>query len=407
MKCGLDSLWADRIDLPLTIALLIGFAYLVDFISRAILLNLLVKVAKKTKVIWDDILVEQGVVVYACRIIAPVIIYASINTIDEEFSVGVVNIMRIVVSIYIVITILQLINSLLKSVYQFYDSKETDRKRPLKGLLQTGQVILWALGTIVIIGLIFDKSPLTLLGGIGASAAVLMLVFKDSILGLVSGVQLSAQDMLKVGDWIVVPKYGADGTVLEVTLNTVKVQNWDNTIVTLPPYALVSGAFQNWKGMEQGGGRRVKRHVNIDMTSVKFCTPEMIEKFKKIELLKGYLEETQKEIDEYNKANNVDTSIEVNGIHQTNLGVFRAYLNAYLAASPKVNHDMTFMVRQLQPTQDGIPIEIYFFSKIKSWVQYEGVQADVFDHVLSIVPMFELEIFQSPTGKDIVRAMSK
>lgn len=404
---GMTPVWAEKIDLPLTIFLLLAFAYLVDYLSRAILLTVGNKIAKRTKATWDDILMDHGVIVYFCKMIAPIIIYKSIDTIAEEFSDTVVHLIRMVVSIYITVSVAQLFNAFFKSVYCYFDRKETDRKRPLKGILQTAQVILWIVCSIVIVGLLINRSPLALLTGLGASAAVLMLVFKDSILGLVSGVQLSANNMLQVGDWITVPNYGADGNVLEVTLNTVKVQNWDNTIVTLPPYALVSGAFQNWKGMEDGGGRRIKRSINIDMHSVKFCTPEMLERFKKIQLLQGYLEDTEKKVKSYNSEHGVDESIPVNGLHQTNLGVFRAYLTAYLNNLSVVNKEMTCMVRQLQPTEVGLPIELYFFSAVKEWVAYEGIQSDVFDHILAIIPMFELEVFQSPTGTDIQNLIRK
>lgn len=241
-----------------------------------------------------------------------------------------------------------------------YSEKEQLRDRPLKGMLQTVQVILWFVGAIIVVSILIDRSPLSLLAGLGASAAILMLVFKDSIMGFVSGVQLSANDMLKVGDWIAMPKYGADGTVIEVTLNTVKVRNWDNTITTIPPYLLVSDSFQNWRGMRESGGRRVKRSINIDMNSVKFCTPEMLDKYRKIRLLKDYVEHTETVIEEYNKEHHIDNSILVNGRRQTNLGVFRAYLTAYLKSLPDVNQELVCMVRQLQPTDHGIPMELYF-----------------------------------------------
>ena len=252
----------------------------------------------------------------------------------------------------------------------------------MKGLLQTAQVILFFIGGIVVISVLIDKSPMVLLTGLGASAAILMLVFKDSIMGFVSGIQLSANNMLKVGDWIAMPKYGADGTVIEVTLNTVKVRNWDNTITTIPPYLLVSDSFQNWRGMQESGGRRVKRSINIDMNSVRFCTPEMLAKYKKIQLLTDYVEQTEQVVKEYNKEHHIDNSILVNGRRQTNLGVFRAYLTNYLKSLPDVNKNLTCMVRYLQPTEQGIPVELYFFSAVKEWVPYEGIQADVFDHLL-------------------------
>jgi Small-conductance mechanosensitive channel len=286
------------------------------------------------------------------------------------------------------------------AIYIVYNENEKYHDRPLKGLLQTAQVIVFFIGGILIISVLFDKSPASLLAGLGASAAILILVFKDSIMGFISGIQLSANNMLRPGDWITMPKYNADGIVLEVTLNTVKVRNWDNTITTLPPYALVSDSFQNWRGMHESGGRRVKRSINIDMNSVRFCTLEVLEKFRKISLIKEYIEETEEELKAYNQERGVDDSVLVNGRRQTNLGVFRAYLERYLRNLSSVNQDMTLMVRHLQPTEKGIPLELYFFTYSKESAVYEQIQADVMDHVLAVVSEFDLAVFQSPTGAD-------
>ena len=257
---------------------------------------------------------------------------------------------------------------------------------------------------ILIVSILLDKSPAFLLTGLGASAAVIMLIFRDSILGFVSGIQLSANDMLQVGDWIAMPKYGADGRVEEVSLTTVKIRNWDNTIVTLPPYLLVSDSFQNWRGMQQSGGRRVMRSVNIDMTSVRFCTPEMLARYREIDLLRDYIDSTQQRVEEYNAAHGIAPgSWKINGLHQTNLGVFRAYLERYLRAEVPVNRGMTLMVRQLQPTETGLPMQLYFFTDTVEWVTYERIQSDVFDHVLAVIPEFGLRVFQSPAGSDIGR----
>lgn len=252
-------------------------------------------------------------------------------------NVSALDFIRRICMIYIIAVFLRFISAFLSAVYHVYSEREQFRDRPLKGLLQTAQVILFFIGGIVVISVLIDKSPMVLLTGLGASAAILMLVFKDSIMGFVSGIQLSANNMLKVGDWIAMPKYGADGTVIEVTLNTVKVRNWDNTITTIPPYLLVSDSFQNWRGMQESGGRRVKRSINIDMNSVRFCTPEMLAKYKKIQLLTDYVEQTEKVVKEYNKEHHIDNSILVNGRRQTNLGVFRAYLTNYLKSLPDVN----------------------------------------------------------------------
>ena len=238
-------------------------------------------------------------------------------------------------------------------------------------------------------------------------AAVLMLVFKDTILGFVASIQLSANKMVVPGDWIEMPSHNADGDVLDISLNTVKVQNWDKTITTIPTYALVSESFRNWKGMEESGGRRIKRSVTIDMKSIKFCTPEMIKKFKKIQILHDYIEKKEKELNEHNKKYEIDNSVLVNGRRMTNIGVFRAYIVSYLHNHPEINNEMTSMVRQLEPTDKGLPLQIYVFSSDKRWVYYEKIQSDIFDHILAVAPEFDLRVFQNPSGYDVVKLLEQ
>ena len=396
--------WADQF---IAFALVLVLAFAADFICRKVLLRAIARLVQKTKAAWDDILFDRRVMVYLSHMVAPVVIYLLLPVAFAQTDSVTLNFIRRLCFIYIIFSFLFFINAFLKAAYTVYSAKESMRDRPLKGLLQTLQVSLWLIGIIVIVAELLGKSPYSLLAGLGASAAVLMLVFKDSIMGFVSGVQLSANDMLKVGDWITMPKYGADGTVIEVTLNTVKVRNWDNTITTIPPYLLVSDSFQNWRGMRESGGRRVKRSINIDMTSVRFCTPEMLEKYRKIQLLKDYIDRTEAVVEAYNAENGIDNEVLVNGRRQTNLGVFRAYLTAYLKSLPVVNKELNCMVRHLQPTDHGLPVELYFFSTIKDWIPYEGVQADVFDHVLAIIPEFGLRVFQSPSGADLQRLAEK
>lgn len=405
ISLGMSPSLADKLDQFIAFALVLVIAFAADAICRHILLKVVAHLVKKTKATWDDIVFDHKVMVHLSRMVAPVIIYIFVPVAFAETSSSTLGFIQRMCMIYIIIIFLSFVNSFLKAIYIVYSEREQLRDRPLKGMLQTVQVILWFVGAIIVVSILINKSPVSLLAGLGASAAILMLVFKDSIMGFVSGVQLSANDMLKVGDWIAMPKYGADGTVIEVTLNTVKVRNWDNTITTIPPYLLVSDSFQNWRGMQESGGRRVKRSINIDMASVRFCTPEMLAKYRKIRLLKDYVEHTEQVIKDYNKEHDIDNSILVNGRRQTNLGVFRAYLTAYLKSLPDVNKELTCMVRQLQPTDHGIPMELYFFCSIKDWVPYEGVQADVFDHVLAIIPEFGLQVFQSPSGRDFRKAL--
>ena len=404
---GMNPATADWFDQVIAFVLVLIVAFAGDFICRRVLLRAIARLVQKTKATWDDILFDRSVMIYLSHMVAPVIIYLFIPIVFADTDSVTLGFIRRLCYIIIIFSFLFFINSFLKAAYAVYSEKESMRDRPLKGLLQTLQVSLWTIGIIVVVAELLGKSPLSLLAGLGASAAILMLVFKDSIMGFVSGVQLSANDMLKVGDWITMPKYGADGTVIEVTLNTVKVRNWDNTITTIPPYLLVSDSFQNWRGMRESGGRRVKRSINIDMTSVRFCTPEMLEKYRKIQLLKDYIDETEAVVHAYNKENGIDNEVLVNGRRQTNLGVFRAYLTAYLKSLPVVNKDLNCMVRHLQPTDHGLPVELYFFSTIKDWIPYEGVQADVFDHVLAIIPEFGLRVFQSPSGADLQRLAEK
>ncbi|WP_083714683.1 mechanosensitive ion channel family protein [Bacteroides bouchesdurhonensis] len=402
VSMGVDVNWANKVDNWIVLLLIISVALLANVICRHIILRAVAKLVQRTKATWDDVVFDHKVMIHISRMVAPIFIYLAIPlAFPEHAESGVLDFMRRICLIYIIAVFLRFISVFLSAVYHVYSEREQFKDRPLKGLLQTAQVTIFFIGGIVIVSTLINKSPTVLLTGLGASAAILMLVFRDTILGFVSGIQLSANNMLKVGDWISMPKYGADGTVIEVTLNTVKVRNWDNTITTIPPYLLVSDSFQNWQGMRESGGRRVKRSINIDMSSVRFCTPEMLAKYRKIQLLKDYIDKTEKVVELYNKEHHIDNSILVNGRRQTNLGVFRAYLNSYLKSLPTINQELTCMVRQLQPTETGIPLELYFFSAIKDWVPYEEVQADVFDHVLAIIPEFGLRVFQNPSGEDL------
>lgn len=404
LSTGMSESWADRIDNLIVLLFIFGVAFLAYFICRKIILRAVARLVKQSKATWDDIVFNDKVMLNVSRMVAPIFVYVAIPLAFPEHAVSdLLDFLRRICLIYIIAVFLSFVSALFRAIYQVYSEREQYRDKPLKGLLQTAQVILFFIGAIVIVSILINRSPMALLTGLGASAAILMLVFKDSIMGFVSGIQLTANNMLKVGDWITMPKYGADGTVVEVTLNTVKIRNFDNTITTIPPYLLVSDSFQNWQGMQESGGRRIKRSINIDMTSVRFCTASMLEKYRKIQLLADYVDDTEKVVKEYNEEHGIDNSVLVNGRRQTNLGVFRAYLTNYLQNLPTVNQELTCMVRQLQPTETGIPLELYFFSANKDWVPYESIQADIFDHVLAIIPEFDLRVFQSPSGEDFRR----
>ncbi len=351
---------------------------------------------KKTENKWDDVLWDFRVFEGLGRLL-PAFTFYLFTPIFPRYESW---IQRLTVA-YIIFVSIWTFNKLIDAVERLYWSVDMSRTKPIKGYLQVLQMFISIMGGVVIISVIVDKSPKLLLSGIGAATAVLLLVFQDSILGLVASVQLSTNDMVKIGDWITMPTYRADGTVLEISLHAVKVQNFDKTIVTIPTYALMSESFQNWRGMIDSGGRRIKRSIYIDMTSVQFCTEEMLERYKEIEYIKDYLDHKKQEITSYNKAHGVDTSSVVNGRRLTNLGTFRAYAGKYLENQPGINNNMLHMVRQLQPTENGLPIEIYAFTDGTEWVHYEGLQSDIFDHLIAVLPQFDLRVYQLPTGHDI------
>lgn len=392
------NIWDNLIVLLLVIIVTVA----IDYTCRYLFLGLFKRFAKRTRNQWDDLIVERKIINKLMHLIPAILVYIMLPlALPREEMPTLLGILQMICSIYIVAVILRFINAALNLLLEIYNRKEAFKNKPLKGFVQIIQVLVFFVGFIIIISILIGKSPATLFAGLGASAAILMLVFKDTILGFVAGIQLSANDMLRPGDWITMTKYGADGTVIEVTLNSIKVRNFDNTITMIPPYALVSDSFQNWRGMQESGGRRVKRSINIDMNSVRFCTPEMLAKFRKISLLTEYIDTKQKELERYNEEHNIDDSIKVNGRRQTNLGVFRAYLVNYLKNNPNVNKDLTCMVRQLQPTEKGIPMELYFFAATTVWIPYESIQSDVFDHILAVLPEFGLQVFQEVSGSDL------
>jgi miniconductance mechanosensitive channel len=293
------------------------------------------------------------------------------------------------------------LDALLNGVLGIYRTFDVATRVPIRGFFQVIKVVLAFVVGIFVLSILMGESPKFFLGGLGALTAVLMLVFKDPILGLVGGIQLTTNDMVHIGDWISLPKYGADGDVIDVSLTTVKVQNFDKTITTIPTYALISDSFKNWRGMTESGGRRICRSINIDVSSIRFCSPEMLERFRKIEFIREYLEQVEAEVAEFNATHKVDDTLKVNGRRLTNVGTFRAYVSAYLSHHPDIyTEGMTFLVRQLAPTEHGLAIQIYVFTKTTVWVDYEHIQADIFDHLLAAVPEFDLRVFQEPTGAD-------
>ncbi|MCP4553334.1 MAG: mechanosensitive ion channel [Bacteroidetes bacterium] len=379
--------------------LLVILSGLIYFILKSIGVKTVHSLAKKSKTHWDDIIMNKKVFIRLAYLIPVLILNFFTKYILYQYTIS-VNILNTLFQILIIIIAVSVVTAVLNSFNEIYQSYKIARSRPVKGYLQVAKIILYTLAAVAIISVFYGKDGYKLLAGFGAFSAVLMLVFKDPILGFVGGIQLASNNMVRIDDWISMPKFGADGSVIDITLTTVKIQNWDKTIVTIPTYNLVTDSFQNWRGMEESGGRRIKRSLNIDMNSVKFCDEIMLNKFRSFLFIKEYLSAKETELTSYNKKYNIDNSVLVNGRRQTNLGVFRAYLKSYLKHKPEINNEMTFLIRQLQPTENGIPMEVYVFSKIQDWGLYEDIQADIFDHILAVISQFELKVFQQPSGSD-------
>ena len=375
----------------IAVASLLVVGLLLYFLARFIVSKTVYVLIKKTPSKYDDLLIKNKVFVRICLLIPAILIKYYIKDAMPDFSDAAAIIIKIT-KIYEITVYASILMALVNTAHELYNSFETSKLKPIEGLVQVIKGIIIAISVLLITTFLLGKSLYSIIIGLGTISAVLMLIFQDSIKGFVGSIQLSINDMLRIGDWIAVGN--ADGTVQEINLTTVKVQNWDNTITTIPTYQLVSSPFTNWRGMSESGGRRIARSINIDVNTIRYCTPEMLEKYKQYSLIKDYITQREEEIQEYNKANNIDTSQVLNGRQQTNLGIFRAYIKAYLNNNPKLNHNLTMMVRQLQPTEFGVPLQIYAFSSDKQWVNYEEIQSDIFDHIISAAPMFDLKIYQ-------------
>ncbi|MBT8339884.1 MAG: mechanosensitive ion channel family protein [Desulfatitalea sp.] len=376
------------------------------YVARRMVRTLIAPLILRTGGIRDDILVNARLLDRMTLLVPALVVQFFIPAVlggyprIEAFTAKGIHLYFIVVSVMV-------LDALINALHGIYLTLKVSRDIPLTGLSQVFKIIIYCGGMIFIVSVIFNRAPVYLFSGLGAMTAVLMLIFKDPILGFVAGIQLISNRMLKQGDWIEMPKYGADGDVMDVSLTTVKVRNWDKTITTIPTYALISDSFKNWRGMQESGGRRIQRAMYIDMGSIRFCTPEMLERFVKIKYIADYLRNKHEDIARYNADLGIDGSEPINTRRLTNIGTFRAYVNTYLHHHPMINTDMTFLVRQLAPTEHGLPLEIYVFCKDKIWANYEAVQADIFDHLLAIVPEFDLRVFQYPTGNDFSRTLKQ
>lgn len=371
---GIDPKIANTFDEMIIAALLVILAIGLDYLCQAIFVGSMKKLAQHTHYQWDSLLLKRKVVHHLVHTIPGILVYALLPLAFIRGK-GLLLLSQKICAVYIVFALLLAINGFILVFLDMYNMRQVNKNRPIKGFMQVLQVLLFFIGGIVIIAILIGKSPASLFAGLGASVAILMLVFKDTILGFVAGIQLSANDMLRPGDWITVPGSNANGIVQEITLNTVKIQNFDNTISTIPPYTLVSASFQNWRGMVESGGRRVMKSIFLDLNTIKFCTPDMLNTFRKeIPLLADYKPDE--------------------GVTPTNSQMFRVYVEKYLTSLPVVNTDLDLIISQLQSTEYGVPIQIYFFSRNKIWKEYERIQSDIFDHFFAMVPKFELKVYQ-------------
>ena len=387
-----------------TIALaLLVLAWLADQLTQRITLRVLVRMVEASSVKWDDALLARGVISRLAHAVPAVVVYLGVPVVPN-LPDGAVEVVRNVAAAYVVLTVAQALSAFLASLQDIYEAHDPERarSRPIKGYLQVAKIVLFVLAVVLIIAVLVDKSPLLLLSGFGAMTAVLMLVFKDTILSLVASVQIQSNDMVRVGDWIEMPKYGADGDVIDVALHTVKVQNWDKTVTTIPTHTLIADSFKNWRGMSESGGRRIKRALPIDQGTVRYLSNEEREDLARFVLLQPYLEKKASELAEWNAQRQGKAPVNLRRL--TNLGTFRAYARAYLQAHKGIRDDMTLLVRQLDPGPQGLPIEIYCFTATTAWNDYEDIQSDIFDHLLAILPEFGLRAFQAPSGGDVASA---
>lgn len=397
-KLELGETISAYLSLFINILLMSIIAYKIYFIFRFILVTLMVVLAKKTKTKFDDLLVTNKTAKYISHLIPLLFIYKSVPIILKNF-VYWESVFGKLVGIYIVLLSLWIIKTIFHALRDHLKQNPSYSDKPIDSYIQVIMIVLWIFGLFIIISKIFDIDTGKMLGAFGAISAIIILIFRDTILGFVASVQVSLNDMVRIGDWITFDKFGADGDVIEINLATVKVRNFDNTTTTIPTYSMISDSFRNWRGMLDSDGRRIKRHILIKVNSIRFLTETELEEMKKIQLVANYIENRQREIEKYNAIHNIDKSLLVNGRNMTNFGLFRKYITQYLIQHPGLNQDMILLCRQLQPTANGIPLEIYTFSNDKRFENYEYIMADIFDHIFASIGFFDLEIYEMPSDK--------
>ena len=400
IKMGLSDQQTIIVSSISAVVVLLIAMWIVDYVARRILLRWAEKRVEQSATQYDDAFLHNKVFNRLAHL-APAILGYNLVSMALAPYPRLIEMAQTAALVWIAGLAILILNGVISSLLEIYRSFEVSKRIPLKPVAQVLKFIVVLSIGISVFSLFIGKSPVVLFSGLGAMSAVLMLIFKDSILGLTAGVQLSANHLVEVGDWIEIPKHGIDGDVLEVNLATVVVQNWDKTIASVPAYELISGSFRNWRGMSQSGGRRIKRAIMIDVESIRFCDAAMIDRFKQIQLISGYIDQKLKELHQYNTEQKVDESVQVNGRRMTNIGTFRAYIKGYLSQHPKIHQGMTLIVRHRPLTPQGLPIEIYVFSNDQRWVQYEEIAADIFDHLLAASKHFDLRVFSQPSGADV------
>ncbi len=395
LQMGLPDAFVVPVIGLVFIILLILLSILANWIAKRIILGIVGRWIQKSKNNWDDVMLEKKVFHRLSHLAPVMVIYWAGPNLMAQFP-KMVKYTYLATDLYIIFMVLIVFYALLDAVGAIYDRYEVARTKPIKSYIQVTKLITGLIAAIFALSVILDRSPLYFFTGLGAVTAILLLVFKDTILGFVAGVQVTTNNLVQIGDWIEMPRYGADGDVIEIGLHTVMIRNFDRTITSIPTYALVSESFKNWRGMVQTGGRRIMRDVYIDINTIKFCDEAMLKKFESVFLLKSYIEEKKKEIEAYNRKFEFETGLAANGRRMTNIGTFRAYITRYLQMHPKIHKDLICMVRQMPPGEKGVALQIYAFTNDVNWVNYEGIQADIFDHILSVASFFELKIFQFP-----------
>lgn len=397
---GVSTTTAPYLTIAVDLIILIAASIILNFVAKKVILRVAGAYVKRSKNEYDDIFLEKKVFNGLAHLLPAVLIYNFIPYIFNDLNGAVISILKKLIIFYGVIVFLNVMTRFFRSLEQIGLNSKRFEGKPVSSYIQLLILISYIIGGVFMLSMVVGESPQTILAGFGAATAVILLIFRDTILGLVASIQISANDMVRVGDWVGMEKYGADGNVTEINLTTVKIQNWDKTITTVPTYAFISDSFKNWRGMENTGLRRIKRQIYIDLSSIQFVSEEMYQRFSKIRRVSEYLKTRQAEIDEFNSFNKLDTSVLINGRHMTNIGVFRQYALKYLEENPKIDQKETVMVRQMQSTEKGIALEVYAFSNDIAWVNYENIQSDIFDHLLSAIEMFDLNLFQSPSGSD-------